>query len=337
MDLAIGQFLPSQLFVQKSTIKHLDNRCSMNTVDQTQELENRKIEAFWDFLYECDKTEMPYNRLVAAMIFYSATFRMRLLSKDLSTVTVEEFKSIQGEWTDLVKCDLTLKSFEYCVCGHEIARPFFLRNTLNSNVLKVSGDCICRFGNSLIVEAVKITRENARYTGQFKMCGYCYGHKIPPNEEWRTVCPDCFRHGFRDVKQAYSIAMFYRICKECGKSAIACNAESFKDTCVTCFKAKNPTPSQTPAWSSSASVNDLGSILVSQPINAEVFKKCIQCGIQSIPVSAGWKKKCDACFASSGAAAQTGEKVACQKCGQKKIAADKAHLFKLCFTCNQSR
>src|SRR5437762_3977343 len=107
---------------------------------------------------------------------------MRLLQQDYSAVTKEEFVNILIEWCDLKSKAKPSLLTDYCICGHEVCQPFYVKNTINSNVIKMGGDCIFAFFPDFMKTVVGIVRDNNRYKGTLKMCGTCYKHKIPTIE-----------------------------------------------------------------------------------------------------------------------------------------------------------
>lgn len=298
------QFAPSTRFIESVAQKHLDKKCSLITIDQTKLLEADKVKKIWEILETCDATTMPYHRVLSLLIFYSSHFRMKCITKNFTPLTADDCFVIQSEWMDLVNCDSLVTQFEYCICGHEIAHPFYVKNTINGNILKMSGDCVKKFCSPVMSDVVNIIRTHRQYRGDFKMCGNCCSHKIPVAEAWRSICQDCYAMGFRENKVAFGIAMCYRACKECGDLNIAGCEPSYKDMCAPCYKKK---------------------MALEQPKQQE----------------STWSARSDNAFLAAPPAPianrNSYDKVACQKCGLKKIAQDKAHLFKICYTCNQNR
>lgn len=314
-------YLPSHSFICSGATVIASGACSFVTINQTIELDQLKIEKLWDALNAVDHTTMPYNRVCCALIFYSSYFKLKALeSKEYHPITLEIYNEIIKEWTQLSSGN-TSKCFEYCICGHEVAYPFFIKNVVNGNVLKMSGDCIKRLCHPIMSEVVDICRKQIKYSGPYKMCAICYIHKVPSlSSSSSQICSTCTAANLSQIKPSFLIAMQYRPCKICGNSSISGDSPDYKDMCLNCYKVKQL---EVTVQNVSSVPNDLGA----EP----TFKQCEKCHQNNIPIADSWKKICVRCYTLSIAIG----KVACGKCGLMKVAADKAHIFKNCYTCNQ--
>jgi phage FluMu protein Com len=252
-----------------------------------------------------------------------------LLEGNVSPLTADELELYVKEWTELVNyTGDEHKVFDFCVCGHDTSKPFFIGNTLNGNVLKMSKGCASELLSPLIGDVVGIYNQIRGYKGTYKMCGTCLNFKIPPVDDWKDICHDCYSRGKRDPIQPYKIAFHYKTCSDCGKLGVNCSgSNSFKTKCPECLKNNQSSTVASPGE----------------------FKVCGGCGSSNIPLSESWKKYCDACYkpalssatntntTSVGTGGQsqtfTGQKVKCPKCQLMRIPAEKAHIFKVCYTC----
>lgn len=269
--------IPSTSFIAEAGNCHRDSKCNFVKCTATT-----SMEPVWSLLKSTDKRDDPWSKLLAVLIFYSQTFRFRLLEGNNEPIAENEYREIINEWSSLEK---PLDQNSYCICGHEVCKSLLLKNSINSNVVRVGYSCAEKFLSGIIVEAVKIIKLNDEYRGTFKICGNCYLHKIPATEEWRQVCPDCYRDGYRQVKSAFTVAFYYKPCKKCSSLTIPGYYPDYKDMCYDCFMIHKP------IYPTCASTINVESVVPTQQKKI----KCEKCGLPRIPADKSQFKICYTC------------------------------------------
>lgn len=309
-----------------------------STVNPLARCDATKSQASTEHVWKLtDPMATPYHRTVAVLVFYSQLVRRRVMSGNTSILNHNEMAEIMMEWGTLIPFTSPVK-FHQCICGHDVAFPIYLTNSVNNNIVKIGLDCMMKFLPHM-QEVARLTLINLTSVNQFKMCGSCFCFKIPPTEQWKTLCADCYSSNRRIVSLAYKIAFFYKDCVKCGNLSVPGNRSV--PVCEDCRTTETLHPTETSQleYVDTPQVNQL---VVGN--DGPQMKQCTVCCQLNIPPEESWKSMCKGCYMAKrggncGGNSNTsyGDKVACQKCGMKKIAADKAHIFKLCFTCHQTR
>jgi hypothetical protein len=151
----------------------------------------------------------------------------------------EESKSFDlaiGEWHML---GVVTADFSWCICSHKIQDKYFIKNTINGNILRIGSECIHKFLSDDIKEEARDLRTQLKYqqkgNSSHRMCSSCKRHSIPIDEEsWKTICRTCFKKGVREVE---SLALVEgRICIICNRPTIPLDEPEWKTKCRSCYK-----------------------------------------------------------------------------------------------------
>lgn len=267
--------IPSPAFVKAASVHHKDQKCKFTKVSNAD-----SVEDVWNLLKTTDGRDDPYSKIIATLLFYSQVFRFRLLEGNDGPITESEYRDAISEWSSLEK---PTGEQNYCICGHEVSNHLMVKNSVNSNVLKMGYSCAEKFLSGIIIEAVRIIKLNNSYHGTYRICGCCYLHKIPNTEEWRQICPDCYSLGNREVTSAFTVAFYYKPCKHCAKLLIPGYYPDFKDMCYDCFLIHKPNYQPVAKPQTQVIVKSQGKL------------KCEQCGLPRIPADKPQFKVCYTC------------------------------------------
>lgn len=307
------QYIPSQEFMTAAKLIHCDTTqwCSRSTTTTYA----KSTENVWNMLPD---NSTYLHRIIATIVFFSQSVRRRLMMENVNMLTSEELDVAIAEWSTVTQHTSNIK-LNYCACGHDVAYPIYITNSHNSNVLMCGLECAISLFPHL-KDVIKIMKIQLTTNTSFSMCGSCYGFKIPPNESWKTVCPDCYNSNKRQVSSAFKTAFFYKDCSICGLLAIPGN--KITNTCESC---RSTNQFDNNSYIDDAQINKL---IIGT--NGIMMKECTGCKKQNIPPNESWKSLCQSCYSNNSTS--NSDKLPCQKCGLKKIPLDKSN-FKLCYTC----
>lgn len=213
------------------------------------------------------------------------------------------------EWTII---NVIESETEKCICGNTNPVYYTLINMANRNTIQVGFDCISKhmplLKNTATLLCKQHTYQKTSKANNKRMCFSCFKHTINKEDAaWKTICSTCYMGG---TKTADPIPMLgYRMCEGCCMLNIDPNSESFKNTCIGCFKKSKVVLDENQCRA--CSVCGVKNIGLTEPDYKDkcstCFKKvveesednrqCIQCSKFNIkPTEPDYKDKCLSCF-----------------------------------------
>lgn len=126
-----------------------------------------------------------------------------------------------------------------CICSETIQLLFFLINTRNGNILRVSSDCITKspepgLGERLIRDTQLILKQHT-YKGDRRLCQACHNFTIGAKDpDWKTRCLSCYK----EKRPLSSIPLLGGLpCATCQRPCLDPQATKKLKYCIDCYQA----------------------------------------------------------------------------------------------------
>ena len=263
-------------------------------IDMSRDDEKELIESIW---LGKGPESMPSN-FINVMKYFSQS------KEDF----FEEWK-FNGE--DHADYDLEYDSV-FCICSHLIKKKFYVKNIVNSNILRLGSECIHKFyGGTSVEHDMEEYLKRTKVGGVRRWCGGCERNNIVEDApSWHTMCKKCYKNGVTDTTSSTD-EFFNRQCDTCSKYVIPKSEPEWKKQCSQCFKrgvvvedvegsrqcdscSKYVIPKSEPEWKKQCSQCFKRGVVVE---DVEGSRQCDGCLKHVIPKSEPeWKKQCSQCF-----------------------------------------
>lgn len=264
-------------------------------IDMRIEAEDYKVQNVWDAM---DNSRDKSSRFRAVIKYYSTLPTVIPEEEYDMLAAMKEWSlfSIAPEEEEEENKDTTIQ----CICSQYINNPYYVRNKINGNILRIGSDCIQKFGSSeLVMECQEAERQrlyNMRGSGRFRQCAACRKFRVGVKQpEWRKICNSCYKSGVRvqdDSKQVVG----GRECVDCHMAAIPPDKPAYVTRCIGCYrrwKSGELTSGQSSQyrWNSSRNTNPI------PPNQRAGDRMCSECGVVTIySDQPAYIRKCRSCF-----------------------------------------
>lgn len=200
------------------------------------------------------------------------------------------FDKALEEWQNVYAGGDDYQGQTFCICSHPITNLYYIRNSLNDNVLRVGSECIGKVNFSEEVKnKTKALVKSSNYKGDKRMCQACGRHSIEYDlPAYHTRCKKCYKAGNMSLPEYMNLdnSKIEKSCKDCGGSYLVLPDEEWKNQCTSCYKKSLSLQSSRPVQSDSSKVE----------------KICKDCRKKYLVLPAeNWKTQCLNCYRKSRA------------------------------------